>query len=229
VSSYLSQKQNFFEKEQKQELQNTLHYCLSSFQKVTELNDKHQKIHVKLNVFYREYEKAIKIGEYILKRFSFNINKTRESQTSTPPFWIDMSKLFELYVFGKLKKLFPEPAMVTYHDTFAGGKETDILVRDKEYKCVIDCKYKPRYENVSPSLDDARQLAGYTRLKSVYNRLEVDKTKIVRGVIIYPHQNRNLNFDKGDLFQNKIEEYIDFYKLGVKLPELNVVSIFSAI
>ncbi len=98
-----------------------------------------------------------------------------------------MSKLFELYVFGKFRKRFPERGALTYHDDFRGGKQTDIIIRAKGFKCVIDCKYKPQYENNAPSLADKRQLAGYTRLKSVYNKLEVSYEKLIPGLIIYSH------------------------------------------
>lgn len=220
VSSYINQKNHFFSKEQNEMLKNMLNYCSPAFERVETLQNKHQRIHARKNVFYREYEDAIRIGGFILKRFSFNINKTGQSQTSTPPFWIDMSKLFELYVFGKLKKEFPEPEAITYHDTYLGGKETDILVRMDGYKCVIDCKYKPQYKDNTPSLEDKRQLAGYTRLKSVYNKLQIQESEIVKGLIIYSHQDFNEQFQKEDLFKEEIGEYVDFYKLGVKLPEI---------
>lgn len=218
VSSYINQNKHFFNKEQKQQLNNVLNYCLPSFEQVADLQNKHEHIHVKKNVFYKEYEDAVKIGGYILKRFSFNINKTSEGIATTPPFWIDMSKLFELYVFSKLVKIFPEPKAVTYHDKFWGGKETDILIRKELFKCVIDCKYKPRYENDDPSLEDKRQLAGYTRLKNVYTKLDIPTTEIVKGLIIYSHQDCSREIIRDNLFSTEISEYVDFYKLGVSLP-----------
>ena len=220
VSSYLNQRHKFFDKEQNQHLRHILNYCLPSFEHVDTLNQKHERVHVTKNVFYKEYEEAIKIGCYILKRFSFNIDKASQSQTSTPPFWIDMSKLFELYVFGKLKKLFPERGVLTYHDDFRGGKQIDILIRAEGFKCVIDCKYKPRYESEDPSLEDKRQLAGYTRLKSVYNKLGVSYEKLINGLIIYSHQACAEEIEKKELFSKKIEEYIEFYKLGISLPNI---------
>ncbi len=218
VSSYLNQKKQFFSKVQIHRLQHILSYCLPSFERVDTLKRIHEKVHIKKNVFYREYEEAIKIGGYILKRFSFNINKTSQSQASTPPFWIDMSKLFELYVYSKLKTLFPIPGALTYHDNFKGGKQTDILIRAQGYQCVIDCKYKPQYKNYDPSLDDKRQLAGYTRLKSVYNKLGISLDKIIKGLIIYSHQDCDDQIKKEVLFENEIGEYVKFYKLGVSLP-----------
>lgn len=201
-----------------------LKYSSPAFEQVEVLRNKHQRSNIRKNVFYREYEEAIKIGGYILKRFSFNINKASQSQTSTPPFWIDMSKLFELYVFGKLKKVFPKQEAITYHDWFMGGKETDILIREGEFKCVVDCKYKPSYYSGTPSIDDKRQAVGYTRLKRVYKILRFPENELIKALIIYSHLDCPDNIEKENLFKTAIEEYIEFYKLGVRLPELTFIT-----
>jgi 5-methylcytosine-specific restriction enzyme subunit McrC len=222
VPSYISQKEHFFNTKQVEQLRHILSYCVPAFEHVGAFSEKHKRIHVKKNPFYKEYEEAIKVGGYILKRFSFNINKDSKGHTSTPPFWIDMSKLFELYIFNKLKKVFPGSLEVTYHDNFKGGKQTDILVRAKDFKCVIDCKYKPRYRDEDPTLDDKRQLAGYTRMKRVYDHLEIPYNAIVKGLIIYPSQDGGEKIGQENFFRTKIHEYIDFYKLGIKLPYINL-------
>lgn len=131
-----------------------------------------------------------------------------------------MSKIFELYVFSKLKKIFPEPNAISYHDAFMGGKETDILIREEGFKCIIDCKYKPQYKNKTPSLADKRQLAGYSRLKSVYNKLKISPKEIITGLIIFSHQGCSEQIERGDLFKYDMGEYVEFYKLGVRLPEI---------
>jgi len=220
VKAYVHQECYFFDAPQKRNFLEILNFCAPSFFQVDELADPHQRFDIKKNVFYSEYPEAIRIGRYILKRFSFNIKKTSLSACSTPPFWIDMSKLFELYVFGKLKALFPEQGQLSYHDKFKGGKETDILLKHPECKAVIDCKYKPRYLDNDPSLEDKRQLAGYTRLKSVYDKLDVPIHEIVRGLIIYSNQFFSTEINKDELFSHKIKEYVDFYKLGVALPRV---------
>lgn len=218
VSSWLSSRAHYFEPLQQSIFQNLLNYCLPAFQHVDVLFKPHLVILCKKNVFYKEYEAAIKIGQAILKYFSFNITKTSLTQSNTPPFWIDMSKLFELYVFKQLKQIFPEPGLVTYHDRFRGGKETDILIRADQYRCVVDCKYKPQYENNEPTLEDKRQLAGYTRLKSVYHKLSVIPNTVVKGVIIYSYQGAPTHIQKSDLFKTNVEEYVDFFKIGIRLP-----------
>jgi 5-methylcytosine-specific restriction enzyme subunit McrC len=220
VSAYINQNKFVFGNKHYQQLRNILNYCAGSFEAVETLSNKHKKVIESRNPFYKEYGEAIKVGEYILKKFSFNIDTIGQSQTLTPPFWIDMSKLFELYVFGKLRNVFKRPNEITYHDSFLGGKETDILIRAQDYECVVDCKYKPSYKNESPSLDDKRQLAGYTRLRSVYKKLNLDQSGLVRGLIIYPDQQSTEEITKETLFQTKIEEYVQFHKVGIKLPEL---------
>lgn len=220
VSSYIGQKEHLFDKQQNSELRNILHYCQPAFELVNLPQHKHMKLYSHTNVFYKEYKEALRIGEYILKRFSFNISKTSESKTTTPPFWIDMSKLFELYVFEKLRQVFSEQGTVTYHDRYAGGKETDILIRKGDYKCVVDCKYKPHIKEGNPSLEDKRQVVGYTRLVSVYNKLEIEKDKLIKALIIYSHQDCQEDIEKENLFKEKVEEYVEFYKYGISLPEI---------
>lgn len=221
VSTYISQKPHFFSSSQNIQLQSIIHYCLPAFENVDSLKpDGNKKINAVKNPFYNEYTDAIKIGEFILKRCSFNLNRISESNTLTPPFWIDMSKLFELYVFGKLKKIFPHLGDLTYHDKYWGGKETDILIKENSYKCVVDCKYKPQYQNETPSLKDKRQLAGYSRMKSVYTKLGIPETEIVKGMIIYSNQQCEEEIVKENLLKMEIREYVQFYKLGIKLPEL---------
>lgn len=221
VSSWLNTNEHFFDKPQRSQLLNLLQYCKPAFEQVDILENKHQKIHGKKNPFYKEYEEAIRIGDYILKRFSFNITKTSTTQAETPPFWVDMSKLFELYVFQKLKNIFSGPQAITYHDIYWGGKETDILIRAEGYQCVVDCKYKPQYKEDTPSLEDKRQLAGYTRLKSVYDKLSVPHDKIIKGVLIYSHQSSPNNIRRSDLFETDMGEYVEFYKLGISLPTID--------
>ena len=69
---------------------------------------------IKPNPLYKEYEQALKLAKLILKRYSYTISEINPTKIQTPPFWIDMSKLFELYVFAKLKQRFPEKNEVIY-------------------------------------------------------------------------------------------------------------------
>jgi 5-methylcytosine-specific restriction enzyme subunit McrC len=220
ISAYLNMKVQYFNATQREQLQHILNYCMPSFEHIDELQLKNKTLNVKRNVFYPEYEEVIRIGNYILRRFSFNISKVGEDNATTPPFWIDMSKLFELYVFGKLGKYFIAGDAITYHDKFDGGKETDILIRKGEYRCVIDCKYKPRYYDSTVDLADKRQLAGYTRLKKVYDLLGVAEDEIIKGLIIFSDQNSRDEINPSNLFDTPIDEYVKFYKLGIKLPEM---------
>ena len=68
---------------------------------------------------------------------------------------------------------------------------------------------------------DKRQLAGYVRLKSVYKKLDLTHDELIKGLIIYSHQDFRDDIDKEELFKTEIGEYVKFYKQGIKLPVLD--------
>ena len=76
-----------------------------------------------------------------------------------------MSKLFELYVFHHLRKVFTGKHEVRYHVS-ANYQELDYLLKPELWASpyVIDAKYKPRYKNANITKEDAREVAGYARL-----------------------------------------------------------------
>jgi 5-methylcytosine-specific restriction enzyme subunit McrC len=201
-----------------------INYIHPAFENVSDDIDISKMKVFKCSPLFKEYEQAIKLAELILKRYSFNITKTEHQQIKTPPFWIDMSKLFELYVFKKLRDVFPQKDEVIYHYT-AQSKELDFLINSplKGVKMVVDTKYKPRYYRNSVDLDDYRQISGYARLKSVYDKLKIyDESNIVQlaidCLIIYPEQKNSS--EKIELNKKvDLDSYVQFYKLGVKLPE----------
>jgi len=115
----------------------------------------------------KEYFTAVEYAQLLLRRFSYDITLVGKSQIVTPPFWIDMSKLFELYVFGKLKKIFIGKREIQYH-VKAHRQELDYLLKPTEWTepYVIDAKYKPRYKQGGGiTMDDAREVSGYARFE----------------------------------------------------------------
>ena len=189
-------------------------YCSPYFELISEEIDVENLKKLTPNTFFKEYEEAIRIGQHILKRFSYNITETTQQKVAIPPFWIDMPKLFELYVYKKLQEQFGREA-VTYHLT-ADYTELDFLLNTSEYKMVIDAKYKPIYED-SRVIDDIRQVSGYARLTDVYEKLGLkDSNELIDCLIIYPslEENKDLNIEN----KKEISEYRNIYKLSVSIP-----------
>lgn len=175
--------------------------------------------HTKFNSFYKEYAEATRLAKIILKRFGYNINNAPQIKTiKTPPFWIDMAKLFELYVLGLLKNEFGNE--VTYHLKIGRGNELDYLLNNEHYKMVVDAKYKTIYKT-SLNTKDMRQVSGYARLKKVYDLLSIQTDKIIPCLIIYPDNEGIKTFENVKLTESEIKKYVYFYKLGVKLPEIS--------
>lgn len=206
-------------------------YINPAFESISEDVSLHDILHTKKNAFYKEYAEAIRLAKLILQRFGYNITNAGKQIVSTPPFWIDMSKLFELYVLGLLKERFGNDVKYQFSSFW---NELDFLLNEKQdggYKMVIDAKYKPIYQNDDKKnwdIENIRQISGYARLDTVYKELygqfDENNPKIIDCLIIYPVALSDTNeavFDLPlDLKADKLSPFVKFYKVGVKLPIL---------
>lgn len=199
-------------------LRDIFRFVLPAFEAVSDEIDRQDIRHSGKNVFFKEYEEGLQLARLILQRFGYNISNIRNSGTmKTPPFWIDMSRLFELFVLGLLKDRFPGPRAVLYHYTVSGN-ELDFVLNTADYQMVVDAKYKPRYENTFAN-DDIRQLSGYARSKFVYCQLGKQDHEAIDCLIVYPDRDQPAgSLAERDLKAERIGAYVGFYKLGVGLP-----------
>jgi 5-methylcytosine-specific restriction enzyme subunit McrC len=196
--------------------QESFNYIQPAFLDVSEEVSLNEIKHLKFNPFYKNYEKAIELAKLILQRFSYNLNSIQDKETIlTPPFWIDMSKLFELYVLGKLKKTFGSDLLYLVR-TY--GNELDFLLVNGDNSVVIDAKYKPSY-SVYVNHQDIRQVSGYSRLLRIREKAKVSPEKMLDCVIIYPDL-ENGSDSIIELKKDPIKEYEKVWKVGLKLPQV---------
>lgn len=199
-------------------LQDLFHFINPAFDEVSSNTNARELRHFKSNSFFKEYDEAIRLGKLILERFAYNISNTAQTTISTPPFWIDMSKLFEFYVLGKLKDSFKQDVKFQYKYF---GNELDFILKSKDLNMVIDAKYKPKYKD-SRDNKDMRQVSGYARLKNVYEYLHGETEgvydKIIDVLIIYPNQEAEDIINIQKIKDESIDDYIHSYRLGIKLP-----------
>lgn len=180
------------------------------------------------NPFFKEYKEAINIGQQILKRFSYNMTKTTEEKISMPPFWIDMPKMFELYVYAQLLKDNPDLHAENFNYQFStNGNALDFLICSDGKKIVVDAKYKLKY-NYGQIHEDIRQVAGYARLNKVRNQYPQINEEI-ECLIIYPKpidsDDYKNNFKLENIINtyNPIDAYHNVFKIGISLPLLKTV------
>ncbi len=219
VSNYIANNQDLF-KGNENTLRQMIGYCNPAFESVSDVCNEYELKHIKTNVFFKEYKEAIKIGKLILNRFAYNISNTSQSKIITiPPFWIDMPRLFELYVYGKLLDVYPASEVNYHFKTY--GNELDFLITNKDRPMVVDAKYKLHYDR-GHIHSDIRQVAGYARLEKVYKALDDSfKDKIIDCLIVYPNQNIDVEFSVNDNKLNNFQHvtaYRNVHKLGVNLP-----------
>ena len=203
-------------------------YCTPAFQSVSDEVNLYELKAVKRNSFYKEYQEALKLSKIILKRFGYHISEIDNSsveQISVPPFWIDMSKLFELYVLGLLKDKYGDKILFQAKGSYGNP---DYLLIDDMQPLIIDAKYRPTYQqdkNLSYIIEDIRQISGYARDVGIldklgYHTVEEQSSSVVSCVIIYTDQ------DEGDKLPNSltdgklIEGFTKFYKVPISVPVL---------
>ncbi|RYY90231.1 MAG: restriction endonuclease [Chitinophagaceae bacterium] len=185
--------------------------------------------HYKPNPLFKEYKDGITLAKQLLKRYAYSIENTARETLSTPPYWIDMPKLFELYAYSFLKKRFPAKGEVKYQfSTY--GNALDYLVHSGDIKLVVDAKYKTVFQHHHLH-EDMRQLSGYARLEKVADQLGLDEAgreKLIDCLIIYPDIKGG--FEDLDFLQwvdgkpaqpvQAIAPYRRMYKVGICLPKI---------
>lgn len=107
----------------------TAQYIRTAFLNVSDSIEIEEVKAIHTNPIHKEYVQAINLAKLILRKYGYNIARTRLLH-ETPPFWIDMSKLFELFVFKKLREQFSNRE-VKYH-LKAHYRELDFILRPDE-------------------------------------------------------------------------------------------------
>jgi len=190
-------------------------YIKNSLEKVTLETSIRNSIQIKKNPLFPAYESALKLANLILKRNAFNITNTTSNMIETYPYWIDMSKIFELHVLKLLRMSFKEGV---YYQKGYSDRIPDIILNLDSVKFVIDVKYKD-YTKRSIDIEDIRQVAAYARMKPIFHDLKMKNNEILDAIIIYPrvgsiHQSLNLD----TLNMKKELDYYNIYKLDVSVP-----------
>lgn len=200
-----------------------INYCRPAFEHISsKLNDDQLK-QIRQSPLFKEYKEAIKIGTYILKKFAYNITQTSNQLRTTPPFWIDMPKLFELYCYIQLSKNNTADKNHIHYQFSTYGNVLDILVSKPCAQMVIDAKYKLHYRH-SQVHQDIRQVAGYARLKKVRDQLKIADDQNIDCLILYPEIGASNVLDyslsqlKTRMLDSPIAAYYKMYKLGIALP-----------
>lgn len=172
-------------------LSSVIDYCTPAFHGVDDSIDTNRIKSLTHNSFFKEYKEAIELSNLILKRFGYAIKEIEalnNTKVKVPPFWIDMPKLFELYVLGLLKDKYQNKIKFQIQGTY--GQPDFILTTEKD-KFIIDAKYKKKYQEGKYHADDIRQISGYARDTKILSQLgytEEQQDAVTDCLIIYPDQ-----------------------------------------
>lgn len=174
----------------------------------------------KLNMYYSE---AIKLAKCII-RHQDNALADGSGKKKVPLFWIDMSRLYEVYVLGILQTHYPNNILFQVKGSY--GTQCDYLhigegiVLDAKYKLWYS-SYNGRRSHVDSMIADIREISAYARDERFLNLMN-NNVSTPKCVIIHPdEETTNLGAVLSDSVKNnKVEGYRDFYRLSIDLPRL---------
>lgn len=183
---------------------------------------------IKGHKLFSEYSEAIRLAKIILRKYDFSINKTSKINDYVAPFTLDMSLLYEHYVYGLLNEVYG--SRISYQFKGRTGFP-DFLYRSNGFKAILDTKYIPKYANAALDTNVIRQLGGYSRDLAILRHLgykNIDEESPVPDVpciIIYPEEgdivrNPFAGNKLHDLCTVAVRHLSRFYKIRVPLPVL---------
>ena len=167
-----------------------LNKSLALFSEVSDKVEIKQVKRLRAHKLFTNYNEAIRLAKLILRLFDYNISKVGSHEGKVVPFWLDMSLLYEHYVYGLLHEAYRE--RITYQFKGKTGFP-DFLYKSKEYKAILDTKYIPKYDEKSLDKDVVRQLSGYGRDLRILTHLEYKDVSPIPCIIIYPKEGKRKN------------------------------------
>ncbi len=201
---------------------------LARFSCVSDEVEIRQVKQMRAHKLFTDYNEAIRLAKLILRMFDYNISKVDNTKGKVVPFWLDMSLLYEHYVYGLLHEAYRET--ITYQFESKTGKP-DFLYKSDDYKAILDTKYIPKYESEPLDTYVVRQLSGYSRDLRILKHLgykginEEMLVPTIPCVVIYPKEEESwernpfLGKSIGELC-SRVSGLLLFYKICVPLPVL---------
>lgn len=182
---------------------------------------------IRNNKLYKEYGEAIRLAKLILRYFDYSISKMSGNESKVIPFTIDMSLLYEHYVYGLLHAAYGKD--IKYQASSLTGKP-DFLYLHEGGQAILDTKYIPKFEKSTLDTYIVRQLSGYSRDLGILHQLgytnldEGSPIPPVPCVIIYPKEgsgasNPFISAEPCELY-DKVAGLLHFYKICVPLPSI---------
>lgn len=202
---------------------------LALFENVSDEVNLKEVSQIKAHKLFKEYAEAIRLAKLILRHFDYSINKVSAIEEQVVPFVLDMSLLYEHYVYGLLYEAYQNK--ITYQYSSLTGKP-DFLYHSQGFKAILDTKYIPKCEkNQKLDTDVVRQLSGYSRDLKILRYLgyedvsEETPLPNVPCVIIYPEEggeinNPFLNISLKKLCSKSVGGLALFYKIAISVPTL---------
>lgn len=142
--------------------------ALAMFENVSEDVQTRDVRQIKGNKLFSEYNEAIRLAKLILQQYDYSISKVSMEEENISPFTLDMSLLYEHYVYGLLREAYGKKISYQYKGETG---YPDFLYCSSGFRAILDTKYIPKYEAALLDNYVIRQLSGYSRDLPILKKL----------------------------------------------------------
>ena len=201
----------------------------SAFEGISDDIDVRTVQNIKSNKLFIGYKEAVRVAKMILRQYDYSMSNT-ENNAKIYPFWIDMPRLYEMYVYSQLKAQYGDELLFQVDGSYK--TQADYIL--KKQKLILDAKYKPRYENSqSGIITDIREISGYARDEKILKNFDLtdNPNEEINCIIIYPPQSdfeecvnkenavlSDSGANDNKLKQRKVNHFRNFYFYKLPLP-----------
>lgn len=131
-------------------LRTRINKLVNAFAGVSEDIEISQVKNMSSNKLFRHYVVAIQVAKEILRRYDYSLSNVSTETHLTPPFWIDMARLFEMYVLYLLRQAYGDSIEFQVPGTY---QKPDYV--HKTENMILDAKYKTIYGGVFTVKNDS--------------------------------------------------------------------------
>ncbi|MBQ9312645.1 MAG: hypothetical protein IJ213_06320 [Bacteroidales bacterium] len=177
---------------------------------------------------FKHYYQALKLAKIIIKQFHYSVRTEVMGKYKVPVFWIDMSRLYEVYIYSKLYKSYGKQIMFQVKGNY--NTAVDFIKQDE--RLIIDTKYKFIYGNEGVKIEDIRQISSYARDMKIISQIGINENddKELKCIIIHPSKENEkgvVDFDKNKTllsYAKPMKAFRNFFTIEVSLPKLSYSS-----
>lgn len=183
--------------------------CMPAFADVSDNVSQQDLAHIQASPMFRNYASALKMSKSLLMKQNKGLSQHNGELQMVPPFVINMSLLFERYVYAMLRDQYGDSIQKPVHGV--PYEYSFVKVDDKN---VIGCAYDAAWSDAAIG-NTLQRLTACARNNTLRKSMGISDSEICRCLVMFPdkYAKETVSIDMPTV----MEDFVDCFKMGVRL------------